>query len=307
MGAGKVGRHGDAEPGIERSAVDALLYGIAEGLKFMKGEGVLLRREMGSHLLEYLIKTGKVKAAPLTSLQVALRRLLEANGFRGERPPRLRGTASSPSAPDLVDYLWESELGGGSHDGTEGAGKPSKVEWPIYEMILYGMTKSLDFLGAQGQMVINRIATEMLNYLVTRGIVTWSEDPMELIQREEAYFVNAGFAIKIGSDVPKPFGGGRLEFTYVWSRYHTKVLKRLRNEGSILYSCPPCIIACSILRDQGWTLRFDVGYRVLDDGSVVLKHLISPPVDTFTEEMVQDAIRESGRDPAQRPLREGSG
>lgn len=286
------------ESEVDRSVVEALLFGINEGLEFMKDEGEILRRSMGGHMFEYLAKTLGTGDTAKQELADSLRALLVDNGFEGKGGPILEGSDPRSSAPDLVGYLWESvgmpRLAGVAADKQVGLPGRQKVDWVILEMLLYGMTKSLDFLGAQGQLLINRIGGQMLSYLTSTGRIEWSDDPMELITREEKYFIRAGFAVKIGTDLPKAFSGGTLEFTYVGSPYHNNVLKRLRNEGSILYSCPPCVIACSILKDEGWTARFDVGYEKLENGTVVLKHRLDPPRDTFTEEMEGEALRRNG-------------
>lgn len=291
-GSSGVDASGEVETRVDRSVVDALLYGIMEGLGFMKEEGEALRRSIGGHMLDYLIKSGDNGTSPkLEAAAGTLRAILSSNGLEGAGELIIEGSDSAPSAPNLIEYLWGA-MGRPSLTGeTAGPPRPQKVDWVILEMLLYGMTRSLDFLGAQGQILINRIGTQMLKYLTTTGNIEWSDDPLELIDREEAYFIKAGFAVKISTDTPKPFRGGTLEFTYVGSPYHTRVLTRLRNEGSLLYSCPPCVVACSILKKDGWTARFDAGYGVLKNGTVVLRHRLDPPRDTFSEEMEGEALQ----------------
>lgn len=44
-------------------------------------------------------------------------------------------------------------------------------------------------------------------------------------------------------------------------------------------------MACSILKKDGWTARFDPGYSVLENCMMVVNHRLDLPRDTFTEEM----------------------
>jgi hypothetical protein len=270
---------------IDRSAVDALLFGVTKGLDFLGSEKELLLDDMGRYMLEYLITVGRIKRTRRRAeFARSVQRLLVKNGFGGPLPLKFSYDTPTPTASHFVDYL------AGTLTRPRGAASTAQVDWVLYEMMLYGMTRGLDFLGAQGQIMINRIGAEMLNYLIRIGKIEPTQDSDAQIERALSFFVKAGFAVKI--EGKKPQGQASvIEFTYVRSRYHVNVLSRLRNEGSVLYSCPPCIIACSIKQKQGWKIRFDVGLEMLAGGEAVLRHTFYPDSESFTEQMASEVSR----------------
>lgn len=260
---------------IDRSAVDATLYGIDKGLDFLGEESRLIQDEMGKMMLEYLIDTGAVRYdGKPDDFRQALTDLLTKNGFGKNIPLEFTGSPPVPSVHDFVRYLSES----GNH--TTG----SRVDWILYEMVLYGMTKGLDSIGAQGQILIDRIIWELLNHLVDGGQITRSDDPEKFMQSIGDYFVRVGFISKFEKSFEGP-GGDMFAVSYTDSRYHLNVLKRLRSEGSVLYSCPPCIAAGAIMKKKtGVRAQYAVEYRVEGNDRVILHHKMYFRPERFTEE-----------------------
>jgi hypothetical protein len=278
---------GRASKSIDRSAADALLYGISTALSYMGDGSKVFTNEMGNSMVDYLIKIGEIKYPDKPErFRTSLQRLLTKNGFSGKVPLRFEGSPPRPSTSNFIDYLK------GHPQRPAKSGSAGGIEWVVYEMMLYGMTKGLDSLGAQGQILVNRIAIEMLNYLVDTGKIERSDDEGTFIQHEIDFFIKAGFAAKI-EGMGKLHGPrfDTLVISYTRSRYHMNVLKRLRDEGSVLYSCPPCIAAVSIRRSAGWKVQFDVDAIASKDGEVVLRHRIFPPRETFTEDMAEETRR----------------
>jgi hypothetical protein len=79
-----------------------------------------------------------------------------------------------------------------------------------------------------------------------------------------------------------------LVVTYTHSRYHINVLKNLRDEGSVLYSCPPCIAASTILRKtRGVKSQYAIQYTRKGDDEVVLHHKMYFESERFTEEQAR--------------------
>ncbi len=282
---------------IDRAAVDALLVGIYDGLGFMGKEREVVLEGMGDRMLEYLVEVGEVKS---TSKPEKLRRSLEElftkNGFRRGIPLQFKGSPPTPSMPRFIDYLVGRRIRRRGNHGKASllqskVERKAMVDWMIYEMVIYGMTRGLDSVGAQGQILANRIAGEMLNYLVDIGRIEQSDDPEIFIQRMGDFFLKAGFADKID----KKYVGSppeALVLTYHHSRYHMNVLPRLRDNGNLLYSCPPCLAAGSILRGSwGTKVVYDVEIRVLPHGKVVLRHKIYPKAERFSEELAQKTSR----------------
>jgi hypothetical protein len=85
---------------------------------------------------------------------------------------------------------------------------------------------------------VDGIICEILNYLIERGVIKRSDDPEKFMMSIGDYFLRVGFVSKFEKDFEGP-QRNMLVVTYTHSRYHMNVLKRLRDEGSVLYSCPP--------------------------------------------------------------------
>jgi hypothetical protein len=287
----------DKQERIDRSLVDALLYGISKGVAYLGEEKRIILDEMGNMMLGYLLKVGEIKPTDSPeNLGRALEELLTRNGFGKKIPLRFKGSPVVPSVPNFINYLTKTKSRGKTSQrrassSARGPAGNGKVDWVMYEMVLYGMTKGLDSLGAQGQILTNRIAAEMLNYLVDTGKIEPSDDPVIFSKRVTDFFLKARFAAKIDV-VYEGSPPNTMVVTYTHSRYHLNVLTRLRNEGNLLYSCPPCVAIGSIYgRSRGTKIIFDAEIRVLPDGKVVLRHRIYPQPDRFSEELVQRTSR----------------
>ena len=273
---------------IDRSAMDAILYGISKSLDFLGEQREAILERMGEVMLEYLIAVRKVKSPEKPEVfSQSLKKLLTKNGYSPRVPIHFKGTPQSPSIPNFVDYLKPKSRGGGKTSGSHTKGR-RKVDWVLYEMVLYGMTKALDDeLGAQGQLILDRIGTEMLNYLIELGEIEPSDDVKVFFQHVEDFFLNAGFArsteFKLEGSPPNA-----LVATWKYARYFSNVLKRLRNEGSVLYSCPVCLAGESILsKAQGLKFQNAVELRFLPGEKVFYRHKVYQPIERFTEEDAQ--------------------
>jgi len=243
---------------------------------------------MGKMMLQYLIDVGKVryKGSP-EDFRRSLTRLLIKSGFSKEVPLEFKGSPPFPSVNNFVEYLSGAQVQGGRSLSKDESNTGGRVDWVLYEMILYGMTKGLDSLGAQGQILIDRIGWEMLSYLVDTGRVKRSDDPLTFVKSMGDYFLKAGYM----EGFEKTFEGPNADMmvlTYVNSRYHLNVLKRLRDEGSVLYSCPPCVAATAIFRKgRGYKAQYAVEYAKVGRDRVVLHHRIYYQPERFTEEEAQ--------------------
>jgi hypothetical protein len=248
-------------------------------------------------MLEYLIKCGVVRPSDRQeAVERSLRSLVTKSGFGPSVPLRFEGSPPRPTLPGFIDYLSEGMKQAGPTSGrTSRPRMKERVDWVLYEMVLYGMTKGLDELGQQAQLLIDSMGTEMLNYLVDTGEIEPSDDPDLFVKHETEYFGRVGFAdrrtgFKMEGTPPDTLVG-----TYVYSRYHTNVLKRLKETNCLLYSCPPCLVGGSIMRKAtGMKFQFSVEMKVLPGGRIVIKHKVRPPRETFTEEQAEKASRLMG-------------
>lgn len=273
---------------IDRVALDSFLYGVARSLEYL-GEGRKpVLEDVGKLMLGYLIDSGRVEHPERPKeFARALKTLLMRNGFGPNVPVRFEGHPPAPSMPSFVDYLMaSSDLPGRSQggDSKEAPIKARKIDWVLYEMALYGVTKALDIqLGAQAQLILDRIGSEMVDYLVKAKVVDESDDPEVLFSRIKDYFIKGGFAkdsdFRMEGDPPRA-----LVATWTYARYYTNVLKRLRNEGSALFSCPVCLMGEAVLtRTRGLKFQNMVEMKFLPRAKVYYRHRIILPIESFTE------------------------
>ena len=275
---------------IDRLAMDSLLYGVSKSLDYLGEHKQAVLDKIGDSMLEYLIDSGRVDAPDTPrEFEQSLKRLLVKNGFDSRIPLRFEGSPPVPSFPTFVDYLMPAG-NHGTHDRTarspgESPSGRGKVDWVLYEMALYGMTKVLDDqLGAQAQLILNQIGTEMLNYLVESGAIEVLDDPVAFFKNVKDFFMKGGFAgateFRIEGSPPTA-----LVATWTNARYYSNVLRRLRNEGSALFSCPVCLVGESILtRTQGLRFQNLVELKFLPGAKVYYRHKVFPPAERFTEE-----------------------
>jgi hypothetical protein len=278
---------------IDRTAMDALLHGLLKSLEYMGGQRRAILDRIGSMMLQYLVETGTVPS-PDSPREFArsLRRLLIKNGYGPRIPPQSITVRGTPTPPNLVEILTPTgrHLAGGALPKSRVSKGKEKVDWVLYEMVLYGMTKALDDqLGAQGQLILDRIGTGMLDYLLELGAIERSDDPNILIQSVIDYFVKAGYAKSFRYELegapPDTFVS-----RYESARYYTTVYRRIRKEGSALLSCPLCLVGHSIMATQGWKFGDVFEVRIKSDGKVLIKSKVYPSIERFTE---KDALRVS--------------
>ena len=190
-----------------------------------------------------------------------------------------------PSSLNLVEILMPTDQrleGRASSKSTVSKGKET-IDWILYEMVLYGMTKALDDqLGVQGQLILDRIGAWMLDYLLELGAIERSDDQNKLLQNVIDYFVKAGYAKSFHFDLegspPNTFVS-----RYESARYYTTVYRRIRKEGSALLSCPLCLVGHSMWATQGWKFGDIVEARIQAGGNVVIKSKLYPSTERFTE------------------------
>ena len=276
---------------IDRIAMDALLYGLLKSLEYMGEQRRVILDRMGSMMLQYLVETGTVTPPDSPGeLDRSLRRLLIKNGYGPRIPLQSKAVQGTPTSPNLVEILTPTDqqlVGGAFLKSSVSRGK-EKVDWVLYEMVLYGMTKALDDqLGVQGQLILDRIGTGMLDYLLKLGAIERSDDPKILIQSVIDYFVKAGYAKSFRYELegapPDTFVS-----RYESARYYTTVFRRIRKEGSALLSCPLCLVGHSIWGTQGWKFGDILEVRIKSDGQVLIKSKVYPSTERFTE---KDALR----------------
>jgi len=270
-------------PKIDRTAIDALLYGIWRSLEYLGEQKRALLEKIEAETLQHLIDTGDIPsgARPVDRAS-SLRELLLENGYGPSLAKRTKGNQRTSVIPSLVDIMKpdENHMTVGRASG-RGLVDKQKISWALYEAVLYGMTSALDDqLGAQAQLLLQRIGTGMLEYLIGVGAIENSDDLETLAQRVADYYVSAGYT--------RSFRGG-LEGPNVWmSRYESapyfpNVIRRLRNKGSALFSCPLCLTGQSVWINQGWRFGDVLELHISTGGDVTARSKVYPPAERFTE------------------------
>ncbi len=270
--------------------MDAVLCGISKSLDYMGEQKQVILDKMGELMLEYLIEVGAVKSPDKPKQFVSsFRKLLAKNGYGSRIPIEFDGTPPRPSIPNFVDYLMpqnrHARSMGRSPSKKSSKGSKRKIDWVLFETALYGITEALDDeLGAQAQIMLDRIGTEIVNYLVESGLIERSDDPNTFFVQVKDFFIKAGYArdleFRWKGSPPHSF-----ESTYQSGRYFNNVFSRLRNQGSALLSCPLCLAGHSIFaRGQGLKFKDAVEYQILPGNRVFMRSTIFPPAERFTEE-----------------------
>lgn len=264
---------------IDWIAMDALLHGLLKSLDYVGDQRHVILDRMDAVMLHYLVETKTVPSKP-NEFARSLRKLLVKNGYGPRIPLQFKPGSAVPSFPNFVEFL-----------GRRGASRRSKgnekVDWILYEMVLYGMTKTLDNqLGAQGQLILKRIGAGMLDFLVETGAVERSSDATVLAQNVADFFVKGGycksFQYELEGSPPDAFVS-----RYESARYYSTVFRRLRKEGSALFSCPLCLVGESIWEASGWKFGDVFEARILSGDKILVKTKLYPLAERFTEEDAQ--------------------
>jgi len=276
---------------IDRTAMDALLVGLLESLVYLGEQRRVILEKVGSALLRYLVETGAVSSSGGPErIDKSMGRLLTRNGYNSRGLEYSLTPQGTISSPNLVETLAPAIRPPGGKSSTELSSHKggAKVDWVLYEAVLYAMTKALDDqLGVQGQLILDRIGTSMLDYLIGIGAIRRSDDADVLIQRVIEYFVKAGYAksfrFELEGAPPDTFVS-----RYESARYYTNVFRRTQKEGSALLSCPLCIIGHSVWATKGWRFGDIFEVRISSGGNVVSRAKLYPPIERFTE---NDALK----------------
>jgi hypothetical protein len=124
------------------------------------------------------------------------------------------------------------------------------ISLPALDSLLYGAAKAFDYLGDEGQEMLDNVGGGIVEYLVKKGLLQDSKDPMQMTLEIGNIFRENGYVGQV-SFTPK---GEEFSITMQnWS--YLPLMKNLRSKGSQLLACPMCIANNWVLRSNELGLK----------------------------------------------------
>jgi hypothetical protein len=120
---------------------------------------------------------------------------------------------------------------------------------PAFESVTYGLACGFDYLGAQGQLILDNIGKEMLGFLREEANLRLPNDLAGALESLASFFADNGLADKIQVSISK--NSVRVEFK---NSHYLPVLKRLLEEERSLLSCPFTLAARAVIHAHGFQM-----------------------------------------------------
>ncbi len=155
------------------------------------------------------------------------------------------------------------------------------IQLVVLNSVLYGAAKAVDYLGRDGQVMLDKIGEGILDYLVKEGYIEDLSNLEKVRSANRRFFQENGYISDIGyvreADV--------VTITYRGWQY-LDVMKKLRSQGCSLYACPFCLAGESILRVNSIVAE-PISEYFLPDGAYVRKlKLVRANADTAPSSML---------------------
>jgi hypothetical protein len=117
------------------------------------------------------------------------------------------------------------------------------------DSLLYGAATAFNYLGDEGQEMLDKIGGGIVEYLVKKGILEESNDPQQTSSELVNFFRENGYVGQV-SFSPK----GEVVTITMQNWNYLPLMKNLRSKGSHLLVCPLCIANNAVLRSNalGW-------------------------------------------------------
>ncbi len=144
------------------------------------------------------------------------------------------------------------------------------IQLIVLDSVLFGTARAMDYLDVEGQVMMDKIGEDILEYCFKTGYIEKSGDPQELTHRVADFFVRNGYVggVKVGQD-------GDLFVVTMTDWQYLGLMKRLRKQENYLLSCPLCIANNAVFRSNG--LYGQIVYEELaSDGAFLRKYKITP-------------------------------
>jgi hypothetical protein len=114
------------------------------------------------------------------------------------------------------------------------------------DSLLYGAARAFDYLGDDGQEMLDKIGGGIVEYLTNKGFLQKSNDLQQMASELANFFRENGYVGQVSLD-PK----GEVVTLTIKNWTYLPLMKNLRSKGSYLLVCPLCIANNSVLRSNG--------------------------------------------------------
>ncbi len=146
------------------------------------------------------------------------------------------------------------------------------IQLSVLDSALYGAARAFEYLGPRGQAMLEKIGEGIVDYCLKERYLKPSDNWEELTTELTAFFVENGYLR--GREVVRE---GEIITEAIRGYQYLSLKKKLRDKGSVLYSCPWCVAEDAITRTMGVSgprLRA-ISEETLSDGTYVRKHEIA--------------------------------
>jgi len=150
------------------------------------------------------------------------------------------------------------------------AASTESIQLQVLDSVIYGAAKAFEYLGIQGQEMLDKVGEGILDYCIKKGFIKRVDDPQQFAFGIVAFFKNNGYV----ADVEFSQDGEVITLTMRdWS--YMPLLSRLRNQNCFLLSCPLCLANNSLRRSNslGWKA---INERVTADGDYTIQFRVVP-------------------------------
>jgi hypothetical protein len=181
-------------------------------------------------------------------------------------PPSAAGNVP-PEPYNMSKYKAESTSG-------------KRIELPAFEATEYGLACAFDYLGAQGQLLLDRVGSGAVEFLESVLHVQLPKDYRKSLQKLSSFYTKGGLADKIELDL----SDSKMEVVFTNYRY-APVLEQLLEEGYRLTSCPFTLAARAVLRKAGFAAT-GMQWKVLNDRNAEMKMELRVAAHEFDEDKI---------------------
>jgi len=120
------------------------------------------------------------------------------------------------------------------------------VGLPAFETVAYGLACGFEYLGAQAQLILDNIGTEMLEFMREESNLELPDDIEGSLETLSTFMASKGLA----DNISVKHSPNRVDV--VFTNYHyLPVLKRSLTKGRSLVSCPFTLTARAAIRNKG--------------------------------------------------------